>query len=263
MPGEAPARIETTSRSSCAGQPGMGVDDPARQLARGAGRSIELGPPVPLDEVGIERLDRAEQRDRRVDEPAEQRDTEAEVRRGDGRRVMPREQAVDERPVGGPAGRGDDEVADPGVERTGDVGRDRVAAGRLDHEVRAGERRGEVTSVGRSTEDVDGQAALAGAGGHGPSQAAVAEDGDGVHVVGPSLRVVEGRRFGRHEKAAVTVVVPRPLESPFPGGPGSSCRTRRLEPQGPCLPAGPPELLLRLLGEGVAVHVRTIRIFRI
>ncbi len=57
-----------------------------------------------------------------------------------------------------------------------------------------------------------------------------------------------------HEKAAVTVVVPRPLEPPFPGGPGSSCRTRRLEPQGPCLPAGPPELLLGLVREGAAVH---------
>ena len=34
--------------------------------------------------------------------------------------------------------------------------------------------------------------------------------------------------------------------------------TRRLEPQGPCLPAGPPELLLRLCREEAAVHVRKL-----
>ena len=69
-----------------------------------------------------------------------------------------------------------------------------------------------------------------------------------------------GRRVGRSgtRKTAVTVVVPRPLEPPFPGGPGSSCRTRRLEPQGPCLPAGPPELLLGLVREGAAVHAAII-----
>ena len=144
---------------------------------------------------------------------------------------MPGEQALDEGPVGGPAGRGDDQVADAGIERARDVGRDRVAAGRLDHEVRSGERLGEVAPAGGPAEDPDGQPASAGVGGHGLAQAAVAEDGDGLHVVGPSLRVVEGRRSGRHEKAAVTVVVPRPLESPFPGGPGSSCRTRRQSPR--------------------------------
>ena len=85
---------------------------------------------------------------------------------------------------------------------------------------------------------------------------AVAEDEDAVHVVVPSVcwRGRPGSGGSGHEKAAVTVVVPRPLEPPFPGGPGSSCRTRRLEPQGPCLPAGPPELLLGLVREGSAVH---------
>ena len=50
-------------------------------------------------------------------------------------------------------------------------------------------------------------------------------------------------------------MVPRPLEPPFPGGPGSSLDAP-LEPQGPCLPAGPPELLLRVVREETAVHVR-------
>ena len=154
--------------------------------------------------------------------------------------------------------------ADAGVERARHVGRDRVAARGLDHEVRSRPApRGRWRPPPGRPRTRTVSAALAGVGGHGLAQAAVAEDRDGVHVVGPSLRVVEGRPGPEDkQKAAVTVVVPRPLESPFPGGPGSSCRTRRLEPQGPCLPAGPPELLLRLLGEGVAVHVRTIRIFR-
>src|SRR4029453_5592880 len=50
------------------------------------------------------------------------------------------------------------------------------------------------------------------------------------------------------------------LEPPFPGGPGSSSLDAPSEPQGPCLPAGPPELLLRFLGEVTAEHLRTIRI---
>ena len=46
-----------------------------------------------------------------------------------------------------------------------------------------------------------------------------------------------------------------------------SLRARRLlpafarapsEPQGPCLPAGPPELLLGLVGQEVTVHVHTL-----
>ena len=49
-------------------------------------------------------------------------------------------------------------------------------------------------------------------------------------------------------------LVPRPLEPPFPGGSGRPVRTRRSALQGPCLPAGPPELLLRLGGEALAVH---------
>ena len=41
------------------GQPRMAVDDPLGQVARGAGRPVELGPAMPLDEVRIERVDRA------------------------------------------------------------------------------------------------------------------------------------------------------------------------------------------------------------
>src|SRR5207249_11639743 len=34
---------------------------------------------------------------------------------------------------------------------------------------------------------------------------------------------------------------------------------RRSEPQGPCLPAGPPELLLGLVGQEDAAHVNTLQ----
>ena len=54
-----------------------------------------------------------------------------------------------------------------------------------------------------------------------------------VHVVVPSIvgGGAAGFRRSGHEKTAVTVVVPRPLEPPFPGGPGSSFVTRRQSPR--------------------------------
>src|SRR4051812_28193448 len=62
---------------------------------------------------------------------------------------------------------------------------------------------------------------------------------------------------GDTKKPRSPFVVPRPLEPPFPGGPGSSIDAP-LEPQGPCLPAGPPELLLRLGREEAAVHIGNV-----
>ena len=44
-----------------------------------------------------------------------------------------------------------------------------------------------------------------------------------------------------------------------PGGSVGACRAPS-EPQGPCLPAGPPELLLRLVGEKEAAHVHTMHL---
>src|SRR5258706_5614065 len=77
-------------------------------------------------------------------------------------------------------------------------------------------------------------------------------------LVGPSI-LLRGRRVEvRDTKNRGHRVVPRPLEPPFPGGPDSSSATRRSVPQGPCLPAGPPELLLGLFREGSAVHAASI-----
>ena len=84
-------------------QAGVAIDDPPGQVTRGAGRAVELGAAVPLDEVRIEVVEAPEERDRRVDEPAEQRHAEAEVRGRDGRGTVTRQQAFDERPVGGPS----------------------------------------------------------------------------------------------------------------------------------------------------------------
>ena len=62
---------------------------------------------------------------------------------------------------------------------------------------------------------------------------------------------------GDAKKPRSPFVVPRPwslrsLEAP------DRLLTRRLEPQGPCLPAGPPELLLRLGREEAAVHIGNV-----
>jgi len=59
----------------------MGGGDPPGQVRRRAGRSVALRAAVPFEEVRIEGLERAEESDRGVDEPAEEDRTEAEVGR--------------------------------------------------------------------------------------------------------------------------------------------------------------------------------------
>src|SRR6185295_12117337 len=67
-----------------------------------------------------------------------------------------------------------------------------------------------------------------------------------------------GSSVGRITKAAVTCWCPRPLEPPCPEAPVGRVACAPSEPQGPCLPAGPPELLLRLVGEEDAAHMHTL-----
>ena len=180
MPGEAPARIETTSRSSGAGQARVAVDDPPREVARGAGRAVDAWPGG-ATRRGTGRSPRPAPKSATAasHEPAEQRDAEAEVRRGDGRRAMRRRAApVDQRPVRGPAGRGDDEVAARRRRARSDVGRDGV--GRARPRRRGPRRRASTGScrppIGPAEDaDVVGRGSAGGVG-HGPSQAAVAED---------------------------------------------------------------------------------------
>src|SRR4051812_35391204 len=85
------------------------------------------------------------------------------------------------------------------------------------------------------------------------AQRTVPEDRHLAHVVVPPL--VEGRRVQEVRD------MKKPRSPSWCRGPWSLRSleapvrrwTRRLEPQGPCLPAGPPELLLGLLREGAAV----------
>jgi hypothetical protein len=53
-------------------------------------------------------------------------------------------------------------------------------------------------------------------------------------------------RSSQTGKSRATGLVSRPSDPPFPGGSGRCAVRRASEPQGPSLPAGPPELLLQL-----------------
>ena len=79
-----------------------------------------------------------------------------------------------------------------------------------------------------------------------------------VHVVVPRFagEGPPGREVQDNEKAAVTIVVPRPLEPPFPGGPGSSCRTRRQSPRARASRQGRQSFFFDSVGEDAAVHMR-------
>ena len=90
----------------------------------------------------------------------------------------PSEQPVDEVPVGRPAGRRDDDPTAAGVERRGDVRRDRVRPGRIDDDVGRPIERRVVASTGGSAEDADVVGPLAGRIGDGPAEPAVAQDRD-------------------------------------------------------------------------------------
>ena len=135
----------------------VGGDDPPGEVEGGARRSVALRAAVPLDEVRIERVERPEQLHGGLDQPAEQDDAEAEVRRRDGGRAVLAEQRLDAVAVAAPAGRRDDERPAAGLEAGRQVGDDGVAAGGLDDEVGAGQVRPD--RVGRP----------AGARGRGPS----------------------------------------------------------------------------------------------
>ena len=144
------------------------------------------------------------------------------------------------------------------VERRRDVGRHRVRPRGLDDDVRPGQIGRVVAALARTPEDPDVVAAVDGRIGDGPAERPVAEDGD-LH--GPAPRCVVG---GAGPPDRRCQGIERPRSPSWCRGPWSlrsleapvRRRTRRSEPQGPCLPAGPPELLLRVTREGTAVHVR-------
>ena len=103
-------------------------------------------------------------------------------------------------------------------------------ARRVDDDVGPHDRRPVVPVERRPADDRDAFPALAGRGRDGPAEGAVAKD-DRLHLRGPHVWWDLGRVRRTDTKTAVTVVVPRPLEPPFPGGPGSSSWTRRQSPR--------------------------------
>ena len=141
----------------------------------------------------------------------------------------------------------------------------RVRARGLDDQVRTVQARGSCRPEPGRPRTADGSRPLIGRGRAAMAacdrvpKPAVAED-DRRHVVSLALLSRATGRSSGQRKTAVTIVVPRPLEPPFPGGPDPSL-TCRSEPQGPCLPAGPPELLLGLLREETAVHAASLAHF--
>ena len=178
--------------------------------------------------------------DRRLDEPAEQRDPEAEVRRPRprprrGRAAAPRRASRSAaQPVVAMTNRRQPAssaavmlaaTASPRDASTTSVGAARGRPGR-GRPRRRGRPQRPRSSPGSASAVARGRLDRA-------AERAVAEDEHRVHVVGPFHRCggAAGSEVQGHEKAAVTVVVPRPLEPPFPGGPGSSCRTRRQSPR--------------------------------
>ena len=226
----------------------MARGDPAREVQGRPGRSIGLVPAMPLDQVRIEALDRAEQVRGDLHEPREEVDAEAEVG-GDhrGRPVRP-ERGVHLVPCRAPAGGGDDEPADASLQRDGDVAGDRLATRGIDHQVGRGERRRVVAGEGRPAEDGRALAALARGGSDGPAEMAVAED-DRLHVVvltslvGPrQVRTPDtkqprspwwcrGRcRWSLRSREAPVRLVDAPIRAPGPVPPGRTARASSSSP---------------------------------
>ena len=244
-------------------RPGAGGrGDPARPGRGGARRPVDawLGGATRRG-TGRSRRRGPKSCDRRVDEPAEERDAEAEVRRP---RRRPRPCPAQQR-----RRRASRSASQPVVAMTKrrtppssgrrDVRRHRVRPRGLDDDVGAGQ-------VGRVV-----AARRAAARGRGrrrrgrrprrrrPARAAPSPRMVICMVLVPRcVVVVRGRRIeGARD-------IEKPRSPSWCRGPWSlrsleapvRRRTRRSEPQGPCLPAGPPELLLRVTREGTAVHVR-------
>jgi len=69
--------------------------------------------------------------------------------------------------------------------------------------------------------------------------------------------------FGGQQKAAVTIVVPRPLEPPFPGGPGSSSWTRRQSPRARAFQQGRQSFFFDTSERWWRFTCGTIRILRV
>ena len=275
MPGDAPARIDRRPRAlgSACRRPGAGCvgwrDDPPGEVARGPGRPVAPSPGGATRRgTGRSRRAAPKSSDGRLDEPAEQDDPEAEVGGRDrrARRCSP-SSGVD---------RARDPPSQPVVAMTNAPARRRRApASRL--ATTASPRDASTTQVGAG--EVGGVVAAAPAGrperrAAGRS-AAVGERAPRPRgPAAPSPRMIVsmrvGPRFAGSRDRRAEVVGGQTKSRGHRRGaaaPGASVpwrpRSRRRqcapsEPQGPCLPAGPPELLLGLVREEAAVHAASL-----
>ena len=197
MPGEEPARIDTTSRSSGPVSPGWpSTIRPARSRAVPDGRS-SLARRCHSTRYGSNASSRpksatAESTSRpKSATPRLKFDAATAARRGPGSRPSTRSRSAVQ-PVVAMTNR-----STPASSALARFVATASRSGGLDDDVGAGEGRGIVPPVGRPAEDPDVIAAPAGDIGHGRPEAAVAEDEDGLHVRDPSLRSVRGRRVRR------------------------------------------------------------------
>ena len=235
IPGDSPALSETTSRSS------------ALPVADGGQRSGERGrPPCPMADHAWSagatrprtgRTPRAGRTARPPPRPAARTgDPEAEVGGSDrGRPVL--STSASTRAVRAPAGRRDARPADTAVEHGRDVGDDGVAAEASTITLGAGERGRVVPRPPVGSRRADSVTGSPGAAAPSPPRGRARRRRGSAWSSScrcPFRRRGRRRRLG-HEKTAVTVVVPRPLEPPFPGGPGSSCG-RAVRAPGPVPP---------------------------
>ena len=158
----------------------MAGDDPPSEVSRGSRRPVALAGSMPLDEEWIE-AGVPEQRDRVLDQAPEQRRADAEVGAGDRGRAMGGDHFLGCAAVRLPAGRGDDDPTDSGVERRGDIPEHRVRGRRFDDDVGGFECGRVVSGSCRTPVDLS---IVSGAGsrvGDGPTERTVPEDGDRGH----------------------------------------------------------------------------------
>jgi len=158
---------------------------------------------MPLDEVWLEVVDPPEELHRPVDKASEERDPEAEVRRGHGRCPVPDERAGDEIAVRGPGRRRDHEPAAAGIQGARDVRRDGVRSRGFDDDIGVEQCCGVMAPGAGPAHDENVVTAIAGGIGNRYAERTVAKDRD-LHLPAPSLLgCCEGppeRRFQTNEK---------------------------------------------------------------
>ena len=207
--------------------------DSSGELAGGPGRPIALRPAMPLEQVGLEAVDRPEQLSRSLDEPEEERRAEAQVRRGDGRGAVGSRSRLHRRPIRVPARRRDDEPAAAGGERRRDV----VARPRRPATPRSSgpASRGRFGRARRPAGRPSSRASVAAF----PERVAIACPSGPLPRMIVSIDVPRYRRgppFRRHQKSRGHRLVSAAPGASDPGGPCRSSSVRAVRAPGPVPP---------------------------